>query len=57
MTMFNNIIDSLFGIDILLTFVSATQDEDFFIVDDHKVLACNYLNGWFFIDLIAIVPF
>lgn len=27
------------------------------IVDDRKVIAKNYLSGWFFIDLIAILPF
>jgi hypothetical protein len=27
------------------------------MIDDRKVIALNYLKGWFIIDLVAILPF
>ena len=27
------------------------------IIDDRKAIFCNYFKGWFFIDILAIIPF
>ena len=56
-TVINYSIDSMFLIDIIFIFNSAYNDEDFRIVDDRKKIAKNYLNSWFTIDFLAIVPF
>ena len=53
----NFIVDGLFLVDITLIFLTAISTEDFVIIDDHKEIACEYLKGWFFIDLLAIIPF
>lgn len=50
-------IDGVFLIDIFVMFFSAFYDDDFRIVDDYKILATNYIKGWFFIDVLAIIPF
>jgi len=49
--------DILFGIDCIVIFNSAIDDEDFRIIEDYKSIACNYLKSWFLIDIMAIVPF
>ena len=49
--------DILFLVDIIIVFFSATQDDDFRTCDDRKQIAKDYLFGWFFLDLFAIVPF
>ena len=49
--------DALFLIDILLTFNSATLDDDYETEYDRCKITKNYLKGWFIIDLISILPF
>ena len=49
--------DSLFLIDIIIIFFSATQNDDFEICDDRKQICKDYIFGWFFLDVFAIVPF
>lgn len=53
----NYTIDILFGIDIVLNFLTAFQNELYEVVDDRKQIAIRYLKGWFIIDLLAIIPF
>lgn len=53
----NDVIDMLFFLDILVNFNSAYQNEMYEIIDDRKKIAKNYILGWFFIDLFAIMPF
>lgn len=50
------IIDLLFLMDIFVNFFSAYEDQDLRIQDDRKLIAQYYLKGWFFIDIIAILP-
>ena len=50
------IIDLLFLVDIFINFFSAYEDADLRIQDDRKLIAINYLKGWFNIDVIAIFP-
>lgn len=41
---------------MLLNFNTAYFDEDFKLIDQRKEIIKNYLKGYFFIDLLAIVP-
>ncbi|GMH57191.1 hypothetical protein TrLO_g1723 [Triparma laevis f. longispina] len=50
------IIDSLFGMDILISFDTALVDDDDELVMDREIIAKTYLKGWFTIDLFSTVP-
>ena len=50
-------VDSLFGIDILVIFNTAFYDQDVELVEDRKEIAKHYLSGWFTVDMLAIIPF
>ena len=50
-------IDLFFLVDIVVIFFSAYYDAEFQIVENHKQIAVTYLQGWFAIDTIAIIPF
>ena len=52
----NNTVDICFLLDIIIIFNSAYYDEDFKIVDSRKTISCVYLKGWFFIDIVSILP-
>ena len=56
-TILNFSIDLMFLLDIIFIFNSAYSDEDFKIIDDRSLIASNYLNSWFAIDFLAIIPF
>ena len=51
------IIDFLFLIDIIVIFNSAFYDADVELVDNRKDIAIFYIQGWFIVDLLAIIPF
>ena len=53
----NRIVDFIFFIDILITFNSAQYDFEFNIIEERKEIAKIYLQSWFFIDLLSIIPF
>jgi len=53
----NYTIDICFLIDIIIIFNSAFYDGEFIVVEDRKIIAKEYLRGWFLIDLLAIIPF
>lgn len=51
-------IDGAFLVDILMSFfTSIPESENEDEIKDRKKIAVNYLNGWFTIDLISIIPF
>lgn len=53
-----NLVDCLFGLDILLTFFTAAVDrEDNQIVYNHKRIAWMYLRSWFLVDAVSTFPF
>ncbi|CAD8181323.1 unnamed protein product [Paramecium octaurelia] len=54
---FDNSIDFLFMADIIFTFLCSYYDEENNLVKDHKLIAINYLKGWFAVDLISCFPF
>jgi len=47
----------MFLVDIIFIFNSAFNDDDFKLIDDRCKIAKNYLNSWFTVDLLAIIPF
>lgn len=51
------LIDILFFVDMVVIFNTAFTTEDFETVEDRKAIACQYIYGWFWIDLFAILPF
>ena len=53
----DSIIDFLFLIDIIVNFFSAYYNNKYILIDKWSAIACNYLKGWFFIDLVSIIPF
>ena len=53
----NIIVDSLFLVDMIIIFNSAYVGIDLSFVDDRCLIARNYLQGWFWIDLVSILPF
>lgn len=53
----NLVLDCIFGVDIFIMFLSAFFDDEFYLVDEMKQIALNYLRGWFIIDFLAIFPF
>jgi len=48
------VFDVLFGLDIIINFVSAYHDKNNRLVVDFKRIAKNYLFGWFLIDFSAM---
>lgn len=56
-TILNIVIDIFFAIDIVVMFLTAFYNDDFHIIDDTKIIARNYLFGWFLLDVLAITPF
>ena len=50
-------IDFVFGIDMILNFNTAIEDEEFKIISSRKQISSIYLKGWFFVDIISITPF
>ena len=53
----NIIIDICFFIDVIVTFNLAIYNDNLEVIEDRFAIAKTYLTGWFFIDVIAIVPF
>ena len=53
----NYVVDCFFLIDIFIIFNSAAYDDDFEVISDRCTLTTNYLQGWFMIDVVAIIPF
>ncbi|XP_042442685.1 potassium channel KAT3-like [Zingiber officinale] len=53
-----NILNSFFAVDILLTFFVAYLDpRSYLLVDDPKRIAARYLSSWFIFDILSTVPF
>ena len=48
--------DTLFIIDIFINFISAYEDNNGMPVVNIKLIAMNYVQGWFIIDFIASIP-
>ena len=46
-------VDGIFFADLICTFFTAFYDNEHKLVTNKKLIAKNYLKGWFLIDLIA----
>ncbi|XP_073812259.1 eag-like K[+] channel isoform X2 [Musca autumnalis] len=51
------IVEALFIVDILLNFRTTFVSSKGEVVLDSKLIAINYLRGWFVVDLLAALPF
>ncbi|XP_022892425.1 potassium channel KAT3-like [Olea europaea var. sylvestris] len=55
---FDNIVNSFFAMDILLTFFVAYLDsQTYLLVDDPRKIAIRYLSTWFIFDICSTIPF
>ena len=52
----NYVIDVTFFLDIILSFLSAYEDENDELVHDRCIIASSYLKSWFFVDIISVLP-
>jgi hypothetical protein len=53
---FENVVDVMFGLDIVFTFVTPYKRFNGSYEYRHKYIALNYLSGAFWIDMIASFP-
>lgn len=53
---FDYVCDVMFGIDIMINFLSAYYNEKNELVTNYKTIAINYVWGWFIIDALAFMP-
>lgn len=51
------VLDGLFLTDVLLTFITVQVHDDGQRISDRAVIACSYLKSWFWMDLLACIPF
>ncbi len=51
-----NIWNAFFALDIFLNFVTTYEDDLNQEITSLPKIAMNYLQGWFFVDLISTVP-
>lgn len=49
--------DSIFWFDILVNFLSAYYDNNDNLIVEKRTIVCNYLSGWFFPDVVGVLPF
>jgi phosphoglycerol transferase MdoB-like AlkP superfamily enzyme len=56
-TILDTTVDVLFGVDIIVSFLSAVEDKNGKLVTSHKGIARIYLRGWFWLDFLACFPF
>lgn len=56
-TAFDYLVDALFLVDITINIRTAYYDEDYELVLDPKQIFRNYRKFWFWIDLLAVIPF
>jgi uncharacterized membrane protein len=54
---FEDIINYLFIMDLLVCMFSTTYDKSGLLVAERKVVIMSYVKGWFFFDMIACIPF
>ena len=53
---FDIFVDISFFVDIIVNFLSVTQDSHGIYEFNRKKLALNYIKSWFFLDILTIFP-
>jgi hypothetical protein len=53
---FDWVMDSLFLADIIIIFSSAQYTENYDFIENRSYIACEYLKGWFMVDLLSCLP-
>jgi len=53
----NRLVDTFFLCDMILQFFLMPQDENGRYVKNQREVAKRYLQGWFFIDFVSVLPF
>lgn len=49
-------VDCLFILDVILNFFTPYKDEDNNLIGNHRMIVVDYLQSWFFFDLISCFP-
>lgn len=49
----DNVVDFIFIFDMFLTFFCAYANDDNKMITNPKMIAINYIRGWFFVDLLV----
>ncbi|ESN93850.1 hypothetical protein HELRODRAFT_157793 [Helobdella robusta] len=57
LTIFDNLIDVIFALDILLTFHVTLVGPSGEVISDYNIIRKTYLKSWFIVDLIACLPY
>lgn len=52
-----NLVDILFWMDLVVNMFSCFYDEEGVLITDRKKVMVNYAKTWFFVDLLACIPF
>ena len=53
----DGLVDLIFLIDLVLNFFMAYYNDEYILIDTRRKIAFKYLLTWFWIDLLAIIPF
>jgi hypothetical protein len=48
--------DGIFFTDIIVNFLCALETDQGDLIIDRKVIAIEYLKGWFWIDFLSTIP-
>lgn len=51
------LIDSILGIDMIVTFFMAVYDDEGLIIDNMSSIRSKYLKGLFTVDILSVIPF
>ena len=51
------VVDIFFAADLILQFFISYYDSNQDLVTNRKLIAIHYIKSWFFLDLIALLPF
>ncbi|VEL33306.1 unnamed protein product [Protopolystoma xenopodis] len=54
---FENIVDTVFFVDIVLNFHTTFVGPGGEVISDPTVIRINYLKGWFLVDLFSCLPY
>lgn len=50
------IMDGFFVIDLFINFITAIETDEGKLISERKLIAKDYLSGWFWIDFISVLP-